>query len=286
MWGSAFAGIRVALTVFSPGEIAFLRSAIAALVLLAACARSRIRFPRLRHLPHIIATGLTGITGYHLFLNLGEREVTAAAASFITALSPIIAACLSAALLRERPSVLAWLGLLISFLGAALIASSQPGGLRFTIGAFFVFLAALCGGVYIVLQKPLLRHYSALEVTTYAMLVGAIFLSPYGSGTPHAFTRASLHVVLAVLYLAVFPAAVAYLIWSHIIARTSVIHAATFLYLIPLAATAAGYLWLRETPSLRTLLGGALTLTGVALVNRRATDSPQRHVQRHHHGES
>lgn len=267
MWGSAFAGIRAALAAYPPGQLTVVRIWIAALVLVIYGMYAGMRVPRWRDLPRIIATGLSGIAGYHLFLNYGEQTVTAGAASLLTSLSPIFAALLSVWLLRERQTWWMWLGMAIAFCGACVIASGEAGGVRMSGGAVFVLLAALCGGLFIVTQKPLLGTYTALEVTTYAMVVGAVAALVHARGVLTVITTAPWRATLVVVYLGIFPAAAAYLIWAYVITRLTVMRAASFLYVIPIAAMATGFGWLGEVPSVRTLVGGVLALGGVLLVN-------------------
>lgn len=286
MWGSAFAGIRAALSAYPPGQLALVRIWIAALVLLVYGVCAGMRMPCWRDVPLVAATGLSGIAGYHILLNYGEQTVSAGAASLIISLSPMFAALLSVWWLHERHTRWMWLGMAIAFAGACIIASGEAGGLRMTGGAVYILLAALCGGFFIVAQKPLLQRYDALEVTTYAMLAGAVMLLVYVRGITATIARAPWPATLAVIYLGVCPAAVAYLIWTHVIARVTVMRAASFLYLIPLAAMAIGFVWLDEVPGVRTVLGGALTLGGVLLVNYSSRRLAKRDIECHHEREA
>jgi drug/metabolite transporter (DMT)-like permease len=73
------------------------------------------------------------------------------------------------------------------------------------------------------------------------------------------------------LYLAVFPGAIGYASWSYVLARLPVSSTTTYLYylyFVPLATGLIGWFWLGEVPPGLTVLGGALTLFGVMVVNR------------------
>lgn len=66
--------------------------------------------------------GATGIFLYHTGLNWGETRVSAATASLLVATAPALTALLSRLWLGERLSQRGWQGLMLSFLGVAIIS--------------------------------------------------------------------------------------------------------------------------------------------------------------------
>ena len=110
---------------------------------------TRMRLPDLRDLPLILLSGFIGFTVYHAALNYGEITVTASAAGFLISLSPIFTALLAVTFLGERLKRNTWAGMVISFLGTALIAFGEGGGLHFEPGALIVLLATLSVSVFL-----------------------------------------------------------------------------------------------------------------------------------------
>lgn len=269
LWASAFAGIRAALESYGPGQIALLRFATASLLFAGWAVISRMPMPKARDLPNIALAGLTGITVYHVALNYGEVTVTAGAASLIVSASPILTALLSALFLGERLSPSGWAGIVVSFGGVALISLGEGGGLSFDPGAALVFLAAVATSVYFVVSKRPLRRYTALQFTSYAIWAGTMPLLVFAPDLAAQVRDASASATGAVIYMGVFPGAVAYALWSYALARMPASSLATFLYFQPVTAVVIAWLWLAEVPAPLALAGGAISLAGVAVVNTR-----------------
>ena len=118
------------------------------------------------------------------------------------------------------------------------------------------------------MQKPLLSRYSAIEFTTYAVLAGTFFLFFFAPKAIFSIPTATFDANLAVIFLGVFPGAIAYLAWSYVLSQIPASVAGSYLSIIPLVALAISWLWLGEIPSIIALGGGAVIFSGVVLVNK------------------
>ena len=268
LWASAFVGIRAALADYSPFHLALLRFLVASLFLAVFAALGRVRWPAIQDLPRIIATGFFGIGIYNLALNYGAMTVSAGSTSFIISTAPIMTALLSIFFLGEKINRIGWAGMLLSFCGVNLIAFGEGGSLKFETGAVFVFFSAICTSIYFVIQKPLLARYGSFEVASYSIWVGTAVMLTFLPGLAAAVQGARLAGTLTVVYLGVFPAALAYFFWAYVLARFPASRSVSFLYLIPVVATLLAYLILHEMLSPLSLTGGGLSLTGVIILNR------------------
>lgn len=267
LWASAFPAIRLALTAFSPGELAWLRFAIASSVLAVHWLSTRPALPSGRALGRVVLSGAMGITLYNLALNHGETRVDAGTASMLMGVGPIFAALLGVMFAGERLSWLRTACVGMSFAGVALIAFPHHGYWTFNQGALLVLAAALCQAIQFTLQKPLAGRFTALSITSCVIWAGTLLLTPFAPSALAALPHASAPAIGAVVFLGVGPAAMAYLTWSYALSRYPVSQAVSFLYLIPPVSLLVSFGVLGEQPTLQTIAGGVLALLGVIGVN-------------------
>jgi drug/metabolite transporter (DMT)-like permease len=218
LWASAFVAIRIVSDSLSPGGLAFGRLMIGSVVL-----GGILYFQPSRQLSRndMWLLGLAGLLWfgvYNVALNEAERHVDAGTAAMLVNVGPIMVIALAAAFLDERITRLLLLGGAISFTGVILIGMTTTTGETSLKGVFLSLVAALGYAGGLVAQKPVLKRVSALQVTWFCCVVGAVSCLPFASAFLNDLGEASASSLMVMVYLGVFPTALAFTAWAYALA--------------------------------------------------------------------
>ncbi|MDA4890206.1 DMT family transporter [Streptomyces sp. MS2A] len=270
LWASAFVSIRSAGEAYSPGALALGRLLAGALTLGAICLVRREGLPPRSAWRGIAISGLLWFGFYMVALNWGEQQVDAGTAALVVNVGPILIALLGARLLGDALPPRLLTGMAVSFAGAVTVGLSMSGeGGSSLLGVVLCLLAAVAYAGGVVAQKPALARASALQVTTFGCLVGAVLCLPFTGQLVAEAADAPVSATLNMVYLGVFPTALAFTTWAYALARTTAGRMGATTYAVPALVVLMSWLALGEVPGLLTLAGGALCLAGVAVSRSR-----------------
>ncbi len=280
LWASAFIGIRGAGPHFDPGALALLRMAVGAVALGLIALRRGIRPPSRRQIPLVVLWGVGWFCVYNLALNAAERTLDAGTAAMVVNLAPLMVVVFSGLFLREgfpRPLVI---GAPIAFLGVVLIGMNTSSGDGFDLtGLLLALLAAVMYAGCTLLQKHLLSAGAdATTLTWFGAVAGTVALLPWTGSLIGALQTAPLDATLWVVYLGIFPTAIAFTTWAYVLQRSTAGQTSATTYVVPAIAILMSWMILGEVPTPLMFLGGALCLLGVLVTRmtwgRRATTAP------------
>ena len=275
-WASAFVSIRHAGEHLDPGPLTLGRAAVAAIVLLAVWAVRREGLPGRRAWPGIVTSGILWFGVYMIALNWGEQLVDAGTAALIVNIGPILIALLGGWLLKEGFPPRLFLGIAVSFAGVAVVSLSMSrDGAASVAGVLLCLVSAVTYAVSVVVQKPTLRHCSSLQFTAFGNAIAAVLCLPFAPLLFSQLESAPASATLHVLYLGLFPTALAFLTWGYALRYTTAGKMGATTYVVPAIVVGMSWLFLGEIPTLLTLAGGALALVGVAVARSRRTGKPE-----------
>ena len=220
--------------------------------------------------PGIVCAGVLWFGVYMVALNWGEQHVDAGTAAMVVNIGPVLIAVLGGWLLREGFPRRLLAGMAVSFAGAVVVGLSESGGGRASLlGVGMCLLAAVSYATAVVAQKPALRHASALQVTTFGCFIGTLATLPFAGRLVSQATAAPLPATLTLVYLGVFPTALAFTTWAYALSRTTAGKMGATTYVVPALVVVMSWTILGQTPKALGFLGGALCLAGVAVSRRR-----------------
>jgi drug/metabolite transporter (DMT)-like permease len=269
LWASAFVAIRHLGHDFSAGSLSLGRLAVGAVALGAVALSRGLPRPSRRDWLSLVVIGVLWFGVYNVSLNQGERHVDAGTAAMLIQISPVLIALLATLFLGERFTGWLALGLGLAFAGVVLIGLSQPGGHNDLVGVGLCLLAALVYSISLVVQKPLVSRLSAIHVTWLACTIGAVACLPFAGQLAHDTAHASASDVWWVVYLGVFPTAIAFTTYAFALRQMTASSLGITTYLVPPLTIFLGWLFLGEVPPTMAYAGGALALVGVAVARRK-----------------
>jgi len=270
LWAASFTIIKSAYDEFTPLGFAAIRFIIASLGLLVIMLawRQPIRIAR-GDLLRTAAVGVFHVGLYQLFFGLGLKYTTASNSVLIINTAPVFTALL-VWLTRAEP--ITWrqvLGMLLAAAGVVLLVQTAAAGQLSSDhlkGDLLTLLAAWSYAVTPVLVLPLYRRYGTLVVMTVSMLFGTGVLLV--AGLPELLRQSWAISATAwgqLAYAALGAGSLGYVFWYEGIRRIGPTRVAAYSYLIAPLGVLLAIQILREPFGLQHVVGGAVTILGVAL---------------------
>jgi drug/metabolite transporter (DMT)-like permease len=266
LWASAFVFIRAAGHDFSPGALALGRLLAASVTLVAVLVLRGAGLPPRGAWRGIIISGVLWFGVYMVALNWGERQVDAGTAAMVIGIGPVLMAVLGGWFLREGFPARLMAGMAVSFGGTIVVGlSTSDGGGAAVLGVVLCLIAAIVWAVSTIAQKPALAVASPLQVVTFGNIIGTVACLPFSWQLITEAADAPLSATLSLVYLGVFPTALAFTTWAFALARTTAGKMGVTTYTVPVLVVLMSWIALDEVPSGWTIVGGVLCLAGVAI---------------------
>ncbi|MBO8712286.1 DMT family transporter [Staphylococcus aureus] len=268
LWGSAFPMIKIALNDFSAESLSAFRLILATIILLPFVIIKKLPTPELRDIPVIFILGFCGFVIYHTALNFGETLISAGISGILVSTTPIFSSALAYIFLKEHFSKWNWLSSLVAFIGISIISISKDDYTTINVlGVFIILLASFSESLYFTFQKKYIEKYGFIAFTLYTIMASSPFMLIFIPEIINDIHGATFTSIVSVLYLAIFPTIIPYVLLAYIVKSVGVSDATMSLYLTPIVSLLLSYLLLDELPTTLAIIGGVITLLGVSLSN-------------------
>ena len=268
IWGASFLFMRVSAREFGALPLVEIRLALGALILLPILFKGYTHFNRKHVLPLIVISAINTAIPFSLFAWAAQRA-PAGIGAITNATAVMFTALVAFVVFKEQISTRRAIGLLVGFVGVAVLASGKTAGggsvwSAALAGTFAGFLYGI-GGNLIRRQFPGIPSGAVASAT---LVCASLLLAPFAIASwPHA--TIPLHSWVSAVLLGVLCTGTAYFIYFRLIYRVGASRAVTVTYLVPLFGVVWAWIVLGEplTPSMA--IAGALILGGVALSQQR-----------------
>ncbi|HFV7529554.1 TPA: DMT family transporter [Staphylococcus aureus] len=268
LWGSAFPMIKIALNDFIAESLSAFRLILATIILLPFVIIKKLPTPELRDIPVIFILGFCGFVIYHTALNFGETLISAGISGILVSTTPIFSSALAYIFLKEHFSKWNWLSSLVAFIGISIISISKDDYTTINVlGVFIILLASFSESLYFTFQKKYIEKYGFIAFTLYTIMASSPFMLIFIPEIINDIHGATFTSIVSVLYLAIFPTIIPYVLLAYIVKSVGVSDATMSLYLTPIVSLLLSYLLLDELPTTLAIIGGIITLLGVSLSN-------------------
>ncbi|GAB4397805.1 MAG: DMT family transporter [Rhodoferax sp.] len=270
IWGASFLFTRLAAPAFGALATAGLRVSIAAVVL-TPLLLLRGQGPTLRaHAPKLLVLGMINSGLPFALLAFALLTISSALSSILNATVPLFGALVAWVWLKDRPHGAKIAGLLIGFVGVALLASGKASFKPDASGAvtgwavLACLAASLCYGISASFSRRFLAGVPSLTVATGSQIGAALGLALPALLTWPAQPPA-LQAWAAVAVVGVLCTGVAYVLFFRLVDTVGAAGSLTVTFLIPVFAVFYGVLFLGEHVTAWMLMCGAIILLGTAL---------------------
>jgi len=278
IWGSSFLWIKISLGGLSPTQIALVRLALGASVIIGLAVLTHTRLPHDRATwLKMIVPALFGSALPFILFGLGERGVDSGVAGVLNATTPLWALLITLVIGTERkPGAIRLTGLLLGFAGTLVIFAPWHAAGLASWGALACLVAAISYAVsYAWIGRYLVGRLSPVAIsasqTSGALVLVAVSM-PFAGGLEPV--KIGFLPLVAVSILGIAGTGVAFLLNNRLIIDEGVTTATSVGYLLPVVSVLLGVFFLHEQLNPRIVAGMVIVLVGVALSRRRATPAP------------
>lgn len=202
----------------------------------------------------------------------GVKYISAGLGSIIGASFPLWLVILSLIRYKERPSPLAWIGLLLGFAGICIIFYDHLQELlnpTFRFGIVLSITAAISWSFGTIYTKEHALHFDPYFGIGLQMLISGVALTIFceTTGLSIPLRDVSWYSWVHITYLVVFSSVFAFVAYLYALQKLPTNLVSIYAYVNPIVAVLIGGLFFGERLTMLILTGALVTITGVYLVN-------------------
>lgn len=272
IWGGMYVVVKHIVEVIPPLELVWMRYVIALVTLIIIGLASKQKWQmKQKHILLVITISLIGYVLSILTQETGTMLSTAQMGAIITSTTPAFMVLFASILLKERLTFKKALSVSLATIGVIAIVGIDDIDMSSTLGGLSLIIAALTWALMSVLIKLLPTRFSQIVVTTYAVLIAVVVLTPF---VIVRYPQVSLNELVqpniwgGLLYLGIISTSLAFLLWNRGLQMLNASSGGIFFFFQPVVGTFLGWAILGETISMTFWVGSFLILIGVLIAIR------------------
>ncbi len=277
VWGASFIATKIAVGQISPIAVVWVRFAMGIPMIFATVMmRKQFTFPNKSELFYFTLLGFLGISFHQWLQSNGLQTAQATTTAWIVSTSPAFIAILGWVILKEKLNALQSSGIVLAMLGVLAVVSkgdlkNLAVGSFETTGDFLILISSVNWAVFSILSRRGLQDHPSTLLTFWVMTLGwlitsvAFFANKSYLEIPQLDSRGWV----ALIFLGIFTTGFAYIAWFDALSQLPAAQTGAFLFVEPLTSMVIASVILNEQITLVSILGGAVILVGIWLVNRK-----------------
>jgi drug/metabolite transporter (DMT)-like permease len=276
VWGGSFIATKIAVGQISPIAVVWVRFAMGIpLILFAVMIRRQFAFPKGNEWLYFTLLGFLGITFHQWLQSNGLQTAQATTTAWIVSTSPAFIAILAWIILKENLNLLQSSGIVLAMIGVLAVVSKGnlstiAIGKFGTAGDFLILISSVNWAVFSIISRRGLKDHPSTRLTFWVMTIGWLITSmAFVAGKSYTeIPQLDARGWWSMIFLGIFTTGFAYIAWFDALSQLPAAQTGAFLFVEPLASMIFAVIILNEHITLVSVLGGAVILFGIWLVNR------------------
>lgn len=276
VWGASFIATKIAVGQISPISVVWIRFAIGIPILFAAVLmRKQFAFPKGIEWLYFTLLGFLGIAFHQWLQSNGLQTSEATTTAWIVATTPAFLSILGWLVLKEKLTLIQTSGIILAMVGVIVVVS-KGDFTSLSIGKFgapgdvLILISSVNWAVFSILSRRGLKDHPSTRMTFWVMTIGWLITSAafIGQGRYTEIPQLDARGWWSLIYLGIFTTGLAYIAWFDVLSQLPAAQSGAFLFLEPPSSMIVAAVVLNEQVTIASIIGGAVILVGVWLVNR------------------
>ncbi len=279
IWGTTWVASKVAVTNAPPLEVSAIRQFIAGFIYIVFFKLKGEPWPSLKQLKPLLIMSFFLLIIANGFATWSIKFISSGLAALIAALYPLCVVIIEMIFYKTKNTIATFIGLTLGLAGICVVFYDNAfhhNSANYLFGVVLSLIAMLSWGIgtiFVARKKLNINPYYGMG---WQMMLASpfIFIMSLGAGNNISLAQIPTQTWLALGYLVLIGSCIAFVCFIYTMKHLPAAIASLYAYINPIVAMITGYLLLSEKLTINILIGTAITIFGVYLVNHSLKEKP------------